>query len=354
MLDTIAEYARERLDGIGAGELRSRHADYFAGVAEEAYRYRFDAEAVWSARLETDQDDLRSALDWLELNDSDRALELAGALGWFWLSHGQLDEGSARLTNALDHSEALGRSRARALTAHGALVARRGAADEGRALLDEAIALWRDLGDLDELASAFGTLGWILIYDAGDDRGALESFQQGVEIRRALGDGPGEVRALVGVAQTLVALGDTEQGEAISRDLLELGAGDPRTEHFAYHFLADCSLVRGETEEAEKRYRESLLVALPLGDVIETSFEVQGVAMAAAGNGDPERALRLAGAVEALWESLGTSIQVAFWDALLERYLGPAREQLGAEADAVWADGRALEFDYAIELALGS
>ncbi|HEU0248333.1 MAG TPA: tetratricopeptide repeat protein, partial [Gaiellaceae bacterium] len=352
MLDTIAEYARERLDGIGADELRSRHAGYFAGVAEEAYGHRFDAEAEWSARLEIDQDDLRSALDWLERNDSDRALELAGALGWFWLSHGQLDEGSARLTKALDRSEALGPARARALTAHGALVARRGAADEGRALLDEAIALWRELGDLDALASAFGTLGWLLIYDAGDDRGALESFQQGVEIRRALGDAPGEVRALVGVAQTLVALGDTEQGEAISRDLLELGAGDPRTEHFAYHFLADCSLVRGETVEAEKRYRESLRVALPLGDVIETSFEVQGVAMAAAGNGDPERALRLAGAVEALWESLGTSIRIAFWDALLERYLGPAREQLGEEADAVWAEGRALAFEDAVELAL--
>jgi predicted ATPase/class 3 adenylate cyclase len=352
MLDTIAEYARERLDDIGAVELRSRHAGYFLGVAEEAYGHRFDAEAEWSARLEVDQDDLRSALDWLEQNDSDRALELAGALGWFWLSHGQLDEGSARLTNALDRSEALGRPRARALTAHGALVARRGSADEGRALLDEAIGLWRELGDLDELASAFGTLGWLLIYDAGDDRGALGSFQQGVEIRRVLSDAAGEVRALVGVAQTLVALGDTEQGEAISRDLLELGAGDPRTEHFAYHFLADCSLVRGEAAEAEKRYRESLRAALPLGDLIETSFEMQGIAMAAAGNGDPERALRLAGAVEALWESLGTSIRIAFWDALLERYLGPAREQLGARADLVWAEGRALDFDEAVDLAL--
>ena len=53
----------------------------------------------------------------------------------------------------------------------------------------------------------------------------------------------------------------------------------------------------------------------------------------------PRRALRLAGAVEALWESLGVSISVAFWDALLERYIGAAREQLGAEADAVWAEG---------------
>ena len=74
--------------------------------------------------------------------------------------------------------------------------------------------------------------------------------------------------------------------------------------------------------------------------------------MAAAGVGDAERALRLAGSVEALWESLGLSIRVAFWDALRERYLGPAREQLGAEAEVVWAEGRALAFDDAVELAL--
>jgi hypothetical protein len=76
--------------------------------------------------------------------------------------------------------------------------------------------------------------------------------------------------------------------------------------------------------------------------------------MAAAGNGDAERALRLAGAVEALWESLGTDLHVRFWDALLERYLGSARAQLGADAERVWAEGRALDFGDAVELALGS
>jgi hypothetical protein len=56
--------------------------------------------------------------------------------------------------------------------------------------------------------------------------------------------------------------------------------------------------------------------------------------------------------VEALWQSLGTHMSVAFWDGLLERYIGAAREQLGPEADAFWAEGRALSFDDAVELAL--
>ena len=122
--------------------------------------------------------------------------------------------------------------------------------------------------------------------------------------------------------------------------------------HFAYHFLADCALIRGDPEEAGTRYRQSLRAALPLGDIVETSFEVQGVAMSEAGAGDPRRAVILAASVDALWESLGLSFSIAFWDALLERYLAPARVSLGDEYERIRAEGYALAFEDACELAL--
>ena len=335
----------------GRRGLRQRHATYFSALAEQAYEHRFEAEAEWSARIELDHDDLRSALDWLSANHPDRALDLAGALGWFWLSRGLLAEGCGRLADALAASPTTNRARARALVGSGSLVARHGDAERGRGQLEEAIGLWGELGDREELASALDSLGWPLIYDAGDEVGALAAFEESLELRRELSDDAGVTRALVGVCQVLVALGDVDRAEPMARNILERAGDDPRTEHFAYHFLADCALIRGDTAEAEKRYRESLQAALPLGDVIETSFEVQGVAMAVAGNG-PERALRLAASVEALWESLGIAISIRFWVALLERYIGPARAQLRAEADAVWAEGRAMAFDDAVELAL--
>ena len=354
MLETIREYAGERLAESAEREgLLRRHADFFRELAEEAYRRRFDAEAEQSAMLEADHDDLRAALDLLEESDPGRALELAGALGWFWLSHGHLLEGRGRFDAALAGSTAGGAVRARAITASGAITARLGETAAGRARLEEAIALWRVLGDRDELASALDVFGWLLVLDAGDDPGALATFEECLELRRELGDVAGETRALVGTCQVLVALEDTDRAEPLSRELLERAGGDPRTVHFAHHFLADCSLVRGDVREAEARYRESLRAALPLGDLVETSFEVQGVAMATAGAGDARQALLLAASVEALWESLGASISIAFWDGLLERYVGPAREQLGEEADAVWAEGRALPFDDAVALALG-
>ena len=52
----------------------------------------------------------------------------------------------------------------------------------GIAELDGAVELWRELGDLDELASALDSLGWPLVYDAGDDARALEAFEESLAL----------------------------------------------------------------------------------------------------------------------------------------------------------------------------
>ena len=155
------------------------------------------------------------------------------------------------------------------------------------------------------------------------------------------------------MCQVLVALGDVERAESLSRDLLERAGADLRTKHFAFHFLADCALIRGDCATADDRYRRSLLAALPLGDAIETSFEIQGLAMAAAGLGCPERALRLGGAGATIWEETGAAIEVPFWIALLDKWLTHARGSLPEdEASRAWEAGRQLSFERAVEEAL--
>src|SRR6266511_5599672 len=218
--------------------------------------------------------------------------------------------------------------------------------------MEDAAARWTELGDRDETGAALEALGWLLVYDAGDYAASLAAFEEARSIRADLGDRAGETRALVGVCQVLVALDEVERAEALSHELLERGKDDVRTRHFAVHFLADCSLIRGDCAEAEERYRESLRAALDLGDVIETSVEVQGVAMAKAGQGDWARGLELAASVQALWRSLGTDLHITFWDRLLERYLGHAQAALGTDADAAWTRGLELEFDDAVALAV--
>ena len=66
LLETMRQYARERLLESGGGEaVRERHREYFLALAEEAEPNLKGAEqAEWLQRLEAEHDNLRLALDW--------------------------------------------------------------------------------------------------------------------------------------------------------------------------------------------------------------------------------------------------------------------------------------------------
>jgi predicted ATPase len=354
MFETIRESARESLaESAEHDELHERHADHFLALAETAYAGRLEAETRWADTLESELDNLRAALDFLA-RDRTRQQQLAGALGWFFHLHSHFAEGRERLSAALSQPGGDLRHRARALAAAGTIAGWTGDLDSAREPLESAISLWRELDERVETALATEALGWVL-FACGQDPESLQRFEDALELDREIGNPLLVNRALVGVCQLLVALGDTEAAEPRAHELLELARreDDVRSEHFAHNFLADCALIRGDCATADDRYRRSLLAALPLGDAIETSFEIQGVGMAAAGLGFPERALRLGGAAAAIWEETGAAIDVPFWLALLDKWFTHAREGLPpAEAAAAWEAGRQLSFERAIEEAL--
>jgi predicted ATPase/class 3 adenylate cyclase len=354
MFETIREFARDSLaESEEQNELDERHAAYFLALAETAYAGRLEAETRWADALESELDNLRAALDLLAA-DPARFLQLAGALGWLFHLHSHLAEGRERLAAALSEPEGDPHHRARALVGAGAIAGWTGDLGNAREPLESAIALWRELDEPVETALATEALGWVL-FVCGEDGKSLQRFEEALELQRRIGRPLLVNRALAGVCQLLVALGDTDAAEPRAHELLELSRRDDdvRSEHFAHHFLADCALIRGDCATADDRYRRSLLAALPLGDAIETSFEIQGVGMAAAGLGRPERALRLGGAAAAIWDETGAALDVRFWLALLEKWFTHAREALPAEeAAAAWEAGRQLSFERAIEEAL--
>src|SRR5262249_42552814 len=66
MLETIHEYAREKLQESGEGDVLAReHALYFMSLAEEAEpELTSNRQAEWLNRLEDENDNLRAALRW--------------------------------------------------------------------------------------------------------------------------------------------------------------------------------------------------------------------------------------------------------------------------------------------------
>src|SRR5262249_13832105 len=128
MLETIREYALERLDAAGeAVDLGRRHAAWCLTLAERALpELRGPEQAGWLARLDRELDNIRSALAWALEHDAAAGLRLAGALWRFWLIRGHRHEGRTWLEGllALPPSAGAGTDtagRARALHAAGSL-----------------------------------------------------------------------------------------------------------------------------------------------------------------------------------------------------------------------------------------
>jgi hypothetical protein len=103
MLEPIRQYAQEKLEERGeAEEVNRRHASLFLALAEDAESKLQGPEDVeWLERLEVEHDNMRAALSWArERGEDEVALRLAGALGWFWESHGHYSEGRRWLQTA--------------------------------------------------------------------------------------------------------------------------------------------------------------------------------------------------------------------------------------------------------------
>jgi tetratricopeptide (TPR) repeat protein len=110
LLETIREYALERLAEWGREkQVRARHANYFADLAERAdRRLRGPGQVEWMYRLDAAEDNLRAALEWaLCTDDADCALRLCDGLGWYGTMRGkQFDRN--RVPRALELADRLG------------------------------------------------------------------------------------------------------------------------------------------------------------------------------------------------------------------------------------------------------
>ena len=350
MLETIRGYALDRLAQAGEeAALRDHHATFFEMLADVAFVESISHEAERADVLELDHDNLRAALDRLGDTDPDRRLRMAGKLGWFWHAHSHLREGRARLAEALAGRPERDQDRAQALAAAGALAGYSGDLAAGRPMFDEAIDIWRELGRDREVAQALFDLGWgcFFVDELTTGRACME---ESLAIARRLDEPVLVNRAQLGLLQFLIAVGQLETVRSLGAEALQLSRalGDHWAEHFAHHYLADCALIESDFKTAAAHYARSLDAAARSGDRIETCFELQGVAMTSAGLGRSERALRIAGAADAQLKALGHQFSVDFWSALLNRYLGQARADLGTDADAAWQAGQRMGFEAAV------
>ncbi len=197
--ETIRQYARDKLFESGeSGLVRDRHLEFFLRFAESAEpKLRSGEQLEWLERIETEHDNLRTALAWsLESGKSARALELAGALYYFWVLRGNFSEGDKWVNDALAFAErkqsekvAAGERytpthvetarRAKALYAAGWLQMGTMNVKRARTMVEESLRLWRELGDKWWTAVALEFAALIMTLE-GDIEMARTRLEEGV------------------------------------------------------------------------------------------------------------------------------------------------------------------------------
>ena len=397
MLETIREYARERLEVSGdAEEVRRLHAEYFLALAEQGASELWGPdEATWLGRLEIEHDNMRAALSWtLRSEEPELGVRLAGALWRFWDVRGYYGEGRRWLEEALARDGRASAARARALEGVGWLADLQGdidravaAAEEGLSLgaraeiradvtasfkrilgsaayvrgdheraarlYDESLSLSQGARDERGVASSLLQLGNVSS-DVGEYERAKKFYEEALALSRQLDDKALLGSALISVGAEFLLQGDYERGGMLNEEAAALYREQGNKGHLQYVLdnLGWAALMRGNPGQAETLFQESLALSRRLGDKLVAAEALEGLACSASTRGESERVARLFGAAEALRKAVGYQ-QEQREHALREPYLTATRPLLPRPTwDAAWAEGRRLGFEEAIAYAL--
>jgi predicted ATPase len=353
LLETVREYARERLDASGEGdEIRDRHLHCVLEIARSA---NVTIEADGPMRHDVvirERNNLSAALDWARASDQvELGLELATVLENYWVTNDPL-EGRRRLGDLLERAGSAPSSlRAHALRVHAATALMLGEYDDAKRGYELSLADYRAVGDTRGVAIVLGRLAFEELRRDDVER-ARALAEESLQLSRAIGFAKGEAVALGAIADVKARYGKDEQ----ALDLLERSAGLSLRTGFPWvHVrilarISDLLLRRGQIDEAAARIREALPLLRQMGDRPSTVDALARLAALAAHVGQPEQAGRLWGAVEA--EEIRNPH--GDWGSIRARFEKTVLAADGPEFRAGRTAGQHLSLESAIELTLSN
>jgi predicted ATPase/DNA-binding SARP family transcriptional activator len=393
-LETIREYALERLAARGDGEtVRRRHAAFYLVLAEEAELGLLGPQQrEWLERLDSERDNIRAALSWaLDAGEAEVGLRIAAALWRFWQLRNHELEARERLEELLALGAESPRTRARAQTMIGSMSHFLGDFETAQRVLEESLPVHRRFGDVRMISSTLG----LLALTCGDAVSAVALSREALEVARNGDDPYVEGYALWHVGITLAAVGELDDAEHTLEEAVAFARshGNLRSVGAWQRTLAGFAIIRGDHARASRLLEESLAIHRGLDDTWGVSLSLSSLAFLALEAGDAETARMLlsealaigrqSGHQPRLANALEMSARLAAADGqpalatrlyaraalLSERARGltfevgwpdptpnldDLRSRLGEETfDEEWARGRAMSLIEAIDQAIG-
>ena len=356
MLETIREYAGERLDQSGGGDAAGRrHAQFFLEFAErQGPGLRTFRRPELLELIEDERANLRTALAELVASRQDEsALRLLGSLWIFWFIRGYLREGQRLSELAFSaRSQVAPSSLVDALWGASKFSLFLGDRDAAAAHGNELLALAERHAIPRGVAIATEILAMVAM-EEGDSQRASQLFAQSAQLARDTRDS----FLLGSVANNFGDLELRQGNFEAAADLFEesLAVGQAQGDQLRIlTSLANLGFARielGEAERARSQFAESLEIAVEFGYVDGAAYALLGLALC---ERDPRRAAVLIGAADSILEELDTSIS-DYEGRLRRRRLASIGAEIGeaASADSL-LEGQVMPLEDAVEYALAS
>lgn len=315
MLETLREYAQERLTGTPEEYcLHLRHAEYFLALAEKAEPGLIGPDQTsWVERLDPEHANFQAALNWLlENNQSSQlaadaatpgaptcflemAARMVGALARLWNIRSQTTESrrgfEAVLTKITDRASLPLAIMHKTLSGAGSMAYIQGDYTASLAWYQEALDLNKANGDNLGTARILRDMGLVKAY-AGECREALTLFEEALTVHEQLNDrwGMGVTllnRGLTGIGADNLELAEASLNEAqkIFTDLKET-----RGSSYALNNLGYVALLRGELPKALDFLLQSLRLKQTFNDRLGIAWSLDGLAAILARRGKFEKA----------------------------------------------------------------
>lgn len=341
MHELVRQYALEMLERqepVEVERVRQLHLDYFLTLVETAgAAWDGAGEVEWLKRLQREEANVNDALTWgLEHHESEQVLRMSAALFrvWIYTSPAGLHRNLLErvLTLPWDTASPVTMS-ARARTLNAAGYAALGVSDvqRGRRYFEEALVLYRELGDDGEYAFSLRGYSFALLA-GGDPMSAQRYLRQSLTSCRAAGDAAGIAWSISDLGEATFAAGQLEEAENLLREGIEHfeQAGILFGAHSAQVTLGDIYLARGRWLDAIEAYGRGLGLQRQSNFTTRGADILGGLGEVSMALGRPDCAALLFGASQTWGQANGNQPPLDP-SRDLQRSLDAARKQLGAE-----------------------
>jgi predicted ATPase/DNA-binding CsgD family transcriptional regulator len=303
LLETIHQYTQEKL--ISSGEwsvIHDQHLQFFLQLSEETdTKLRGEDQQLWLNRLDTEYDNIRTALAWAVeggRQDGGRVsagLRITTSLYQFWRIRDYTEEGLnwCKQLFAVANDDISAVVRANALAFASLMAGIRGQFEEQMTFGEEAVLFGEAAGQEGKQALTFalGAQGYAA-RKVGDYQTAFSLTRRQIQLLREVGDDYHLGLSLSLNSFFAMSIGIYEEAHAMLEEALPLlrKAGDPYRIAMALNYMGDLARCEQNYQQAQTVYTESISLLRKINAVRDLASALNNLGHACLHLGNTERA----------------------------------------------------------------